>query len=163
MRQALTPCVRRGDDDGLVAGGGGGWVHVAQAAQDMLRRFKFQVASVHNQREHVLMLGASILSGLPDDDVDFYDSWTGHRRGTLTNEQRRSASIQAAAGVGEAEDESYSRKQVDAAVRLLHRRTFESYKNWCCKMATVEDVGGGGPCILLAAFLTSCRAPCLQP
>ena len=28
-------------------------------------------------------------------------------------------------------------------MRLLHRRTFENYKNWCRKMASADSVSGG--------------------
>ena len=38
-------------------------------------------------------------------------------------------------------DSGYSQKQIDAAVQKLHKRTFESYRNWCKRM--VSRHGGG--------------------
>ena len=87
---------------------------VKDACEEVSIRFRFQTASIHNQRENVLMLAGNILSSLaakenPLEQDDVYDSWTGGRRGTQAGQE---LDMNAAD-----DDPQYTSKQIDAAVR----------------------------------------------
>lgn len=92
-----------------------------QACELIELQYGFQHDNVRNQRENVLMLLGSILSGRPVPDSPQFspDTWTRRTAGDLDDHQ---------------DHDEYSAEQVEDGVVLMHQLQLKSYKNWATKM-----------------------------